>query len=82
MTEQEVEFVGGQHDGLRAHFAEDTVRSGCIVLPLPQPIGILLDLEGPPAPTRTAIYRVALDDSGYPSRADDGCVRFRFQHAM
>lgn len=82
MSEQEVEFVGGQHDGLRMPFDEGTVHSGCIVLPLPQRIGILLDLDGPPEPTRTAVYRVALDSNGYPSRADDGCFRFRFQHTM
>lgn len=82
MSEQEVEFVGGQHDGLRMHFDERTVRSGCIVLPLPQRIGILLDLDGPPRPIRTAVYRVALDSNGYPSRADDGSVRFRFQHVL
>ena len=72
-----VRFVGGPGDGRTMTWATGEPPFG-IVLPADTGPPTLADLTAPLQPLPTAQYRPRLDESGQPSRDDDGTLVYEY----
>lgn len=78
----EVVFEGGPEAGRRMWVPRRWADSGVIVLPAPSPSPRLADLSAVSPSFRTLRYRQVLDGLGWPSRMDDGALRFEFRDLL
>jgi hypothetical protein len=72
-------IVGGLHDGMRLPIGL-TDPPMVVEVALPKPISALLDPDWTAPSFRKVACPLLLDETGFPSRADDGAYRYAWPH--